>query len=150
MGLPGNKPSNRPTTNRVKSPHDWSEFPNVAYDGPVPELPLSRTIIREGEPVEIPLENRTRDWWNAVSRMPHCVAWQPSDWMFAIDTAMVHAMAVHGAITAVAELRQREKIMGTTMDARRDLRIRYVEPEVEVKLTAVPQLDDRRSRLTND
>jgi hypothetical protein len=29
------------------------------------------------------------------------------------------------------ELRQREKIMGTTSDARRDLRVKYVEPEVE-------------------
>ena len=150
MGLPGNKPSNRPTTNRVKSPHDWSEFSNVAYDGPRPELPLSRTVLKDGEPVEYPLEIRTRDWWNAVSRMPHCVAWQDSDWVFAVETAMVHAVAAHGNISAMAELRMREKVMGTTMDARRDLRIRYVEPEVETILTLVPQLDDRRGRLAND
>ena len=55
-----------------------------------------------------------------------------------------------GSMPAVGELRQREKIMGTTMDFRRDLRIRYVEPEVQPILTLVPQLDDRRGRLLND
>jgi hypothetical protein len=150
MALPGAKPSNRPVVHRVKPAHDWQEFPNIAYDGPRPELPLSRTVLKDGEPVEYPLEQRTRDWWNAISRMPHCVAWQDSDWAFAVDTAMVHAVAVHGVIGAVAELRMREKVMGTTMDARRDLRVRYVEPEDEKpELVVVANIDDRRSRLTD-
>lgn len=70
--------------------------------------------------------------------------------MFAVDTAMVHAQASHGSVSAVAELRQREKIMGTTVDSRRDLRIRYVEPEVEPILELVTNIDDRRNRLAND
>jgi hypothetical protein len=150
MAMVGAKPSNRPVVHRVKPSVDWSEFVNVAYDGPKPELPLSRTTLKDGEPVEYPLETRTRDWWNAVSRMPHCVAWQDSDWAFALETAMVHALAAHGNISAMAELRMREKVMGTTMDARRDLRIRYVEPEQETVLVSVPKLDDRRGRLAND
>ena len=150
MAVAGAKPSNRPVVHRVKPTHEWQEFTNVPFVGDKPELPVSRTVLKDGEPVEYPLEKRTRDWWNAVSCMPHCVAWQDSDWVFAVETAMVHAVAVHGSMPAMAELRMREKVMGTTMDARRDLRIRYVEPEVVPVLTLVPQLDDRRGRLLND
>jgi hypothetical protein len=50
----------------------------------------------------------------------------------------------------MAEVRMREKIIGTTVDARRDLRIRYVEPETEsIALAPVDDLDDRRQRLLN-
>lgn len=150
MAVSGAKPSNRPVVHRVKPTHDWQEFPNVAYTGPRPELPTSRTVLKDGEPVEYPLEKRTRQWWDAVSKMPHCVVWQDSDWAFAVETAMVHAVAAHGNISAMAELRMREKVLGTTLDARRDLRIRYIEPEQETTLAAVPKLDDRRGRLAND
>jgi hypothetical protein len=48
----------------------------------------------------------------------------------------------------MGELRQRERILGTTVDARRDLRIRYVDPEVEEPAIAlVANIDDRRARL---
>ena len=80
--------------------------------------------------------------------MPHCILWQDSDWAFAIDTAMVHAMANHGIISAMAELRMREKVMGTTVDSRRDLRIRYVDFEDEApQLEAVASIEERRQRL---
>ena len=80
--------------------------------------------------------------------MPHCVLWSPSDWAFTLDTALVHAQAVTGVISAMAELRQREKIIGTTVDARRDLRIRYIDVEDEpVELAIVNDIDERRKRL---
>jgi len=119
----------------------------VAYDGEHPELPLSRTVLKGDEPIEIPIEKRTRDWWTALCKMPHCVLWQDSDWAFALDTAMVHAAASHGQVTAMAELRMREKVLGTTVDARRDLRIRYVEPEAQVAVAPVSSIDDRRQKL---
>jgi len=150
MAMAGRKPSERPTVTRHKPTHDWSEIPNVNYDGQAPELPLSRTVFKDGEPIEVPIEKRTRDWWNALIQMPHCILWQDSDWAFAVDTAMVHSMANHGAISAMAELRMREKVMGTTVDARRDLRIRYVEVEDEApQLEAVSNMTDRRQRLLN-
>ena len=62
MGMAGRKPSDRPTVTRHKPTVDWTEISNVPYDGPTPELPLSRSVIKEGEPIEIPIENRTRDW----------------------------------------------------------------------------------------
>lgn len=148
MAMAGRKPSDRPTVTRHKPTHDWTEVPNVPYDGEHPELPLSRTVLKGDEPIEIPIENRTRDWWNALTKMPHCVLWQDSDWAFALDTAMVQAAASHGQVTAMAELRMREKVLGTTVDARRDLRIRYVEPEQEAPTIAVvSQIDDRRQKL---
>jgi hypothetical protein len=61
---------------------------------------------------------------------------------------MVHASASHGSVSAMSELRQREKIMGTTVDARRDLRIQYVEPQIlESVPAAVINIDERRTRL---
>jgi hypothetical protein len=78
--------------------------------------------------------------------MPHCVLWHDSDWAYALDTAVVHDQASYGSVSAMAELRLREKSLGTTFDARRDLRIRYVEPETE-SLAIVDELDDRRRRL---
>lgn len=148
MGMAGRKPADRPTVTRHKPTVDWTDVLNVPYEGQTPELPLSRTILKEGEPVEIPIENRTRYWWNALIKMPHCILWQDSDWAFALDTAMVHAAASHGQVTAMAELRMREKIMGTTVDSRRDLRIRYVDPEPEILAVAeVAKLSDRRQKL---
>lgn len=146
--MAGRKPADRPTVTRHKPTVDWTEVPNVPFDGETPELPLSRSVMKEGEPIEIPIENRTRDWWNALTKMPHCILWQESDWAFAVDTAMVHAMANHGIVSAMAELRMREKVMGTTVDARRDLRIRYVNQEDETPaLQAVASIDARRQKL---
>lgn len=76
-------------------------------------------------PVEWPAE--TQHWWSAVSRMPHCVLWTDADWQFALDTALVAAAFHAGDVRVASELRQRERILGTTVDSRRDLRIRYVD-----------------------
>lgn len=148
MTMPGRKPNER-SVNKTPSKIEWTEIQNIPYDGPVPELPLTRTYINpKGEIQEVPIENRTRYWWEAISKMPHCILWQPSDWQFALDTAMVHASASHGSVTAMGELRQREKIMGTTVDARRDLRIRYIDPKLDEPVIAVvTNIDERRNRL---
>lgn len=146
--MPGRKPNER-SVNKTPSKIEWTEIQNIPYDGPIPELPLTRTYINpKGEIQEVPIENRTRYWWEAISKMPHCILWQPSDWQFALDTAMVHASASHGSVTAMGELRQREKIMGTTVDARRDLRIRYIDPKLDEPVIAVvTSIDERRNRL---
>jgi hypothetical protein len=155
MPISGAKPSGRPTVNRNKPTYEWTTVPAVPYTGKKPTLPKIRQVmVKNGEVVVVPIEQRTRDWWKAVSSMPHCALWIESDWAFALDTAMVHASAVYGSVTAAAELRQREKVMGTTVDARRDLRIRYVNEENEVVAEAVSpstvtKLEDRRSRLSN-
>lgn len=154
MPISGAKPSGRPTVTRHKPTYDWTDVPDVPYAGARPTLPTTRMVmVKNGETVVVPIEDRTFDWWEAVSTMPHCALWSRSDWAFALDTAMVHASSVYGSVTASAELRQREKILGTTLDARRDLRIRYIDPNQEATEqatpTAVAQLSDRRARLAN-
>jgi hypothetical protein len=90
----------------------------------------------------------TRRWWQAVSRMPHCARWSASDWQFALDTAVIAAAFHAGNHRLAGELRAREKVMGTTADARRDLRIRYVDDQgavVDDALTSsVTAMDDYR------
>lgn len=149
MVMAGRKPSDRPTVTRHKPTVDWTDVVDVPFDGPKPALPLTRQVLdKSGEVSEVPVPDATRVWWDSLCRMPHCVLWQDSDWAFALDTAMVHAQASYGVISAMAELRMREKSLGTTVDARRDLRIRYVEPEVEPTVLAVVEdMDDRRQRL---
>lgn len=156
MPISGAKPSDRPTVNRNKPTHDWINVPNRPYTGPKPELPLTRQVmVKNGEVEIVPVEDRTREWWRVISSMPHCILWSESDWIFALDTAMVHAASVYGSVTASSELRQRERILGVTIDARRDLRIRYVDEESQEGTTStlgvagVTQIKDRRSRLAN-
>lgn len=160
MPAAGRKPVEGPKRNRNPLTFEWTEVPDVDYDGVRPELPETRGRLRKVPGMadafdEVPLQDLTREWWAAVSRMPHCALWTAADWVFAIETAIVADRFYAGEPAAAGELRQREKILGTTLDARRDLRIRYVAPEVEEKPVArrksgtVTRLDERRRRLAD-
>jgi hypothetical protein len=151
MVMSGRKPSDRPTVTRHKPTVDWTEVPSTPFAGVVPALPDVREIVNKAGDITVhPIPAQTLTWYASVTSMPHCVLWSPSDWAFCLDTALIHAQAVTGVVSAMSELRQREKIMGTTVDSRRDLRIRYVELEDEVAtLAPVDNIDDRRQRLLN-
>ena len=96
--------------------------------------------------------------WDVVSRMPHCALWEPADWLFALETAFMKQDwwsdfdAGEVVTSKSTEIRRREDILGTTAEARRKLRIRYVDAEAE-DATPVPSasevasLDDRRRRI---
>lgn len=114
-------------------------MPNVAFTGPT--LPTKR---RDGTAWPA----FTRDMWAAWSSMPHCALWRPSDWQFALDTLELASRAFgDGARASLwAELRTREKVMGTTWSARQDMCIRYVEPAaVQAKSAGVTVLEDYRN-----
>lgn len=132
MPLPGTKPSDRPVRRANKPTHEWAEIDAVPFED-APALPgrWSARVLR---------------WWTSVSRMPHCVLWAESDWQFAMDTAHVAKAFYAGNMKAATELRRREKVMGTTVDSRRDLRIRYVEPKGELPAD-IPSLADYRKDL---
>ena len=146
MPVAGRKPTPDRSQVRHRNPaaHDWVEVENTPYDGPRPELPARYKVTEDGERVRVQWPARTRAWWESVSRMPHCRLWTDGDWQFALDTAEVHARFVEG--DRAAELRIRERVMGTTSDALRDLRIRYVDPApaAPVKPTGVVSIDDYR------
>ena len=123
LTIAGRKPKPQgQARHRVKPVHDWTEVENVAFVGG-PKLPRLRTNGR-------PWMKRTKDKWLAWSTMPHCVLWGPAEWDFALDAIELAAQFHEGVSRAATELRSREKVIGTTIDSRRDLRIRYVEPKV--------------------
>lgn len=143
---------------------DWTDVSDVPYDGPSPELPR---LPRRGRwhPMVV-------SWWEQLRTMPHCALWRDTDWTYAIETAFMKqaywVLAESGEATTAAavEIRRREDQLGTTREALRKLRIRYVadrvadgdleeaEPPVEVVEVAqaggggtVHALSTRRARL---
>lgn len=98
---------------------DFVDVPNVRFRGR--KLPLRRN----GKPWPDGIPEK----WNAWSTMPHCKLWEKEDWEFAIDAIHLAAKLIDKDYDAhvAAELRNREKVLGTTLDYRRDIRIRYVD-----------------------
>ena len=140
MGRPGVKPNEgQPRRNRNPPRHEWIEVENKPFEDP-PPLPKSQTTGHRWPA-------QTKRWWHAVSTMPHCVLWDEADWQFALDTVLIAAAFHSGDMKQAVELRQREKVMGTTLDARRDLRIRYVEAVVEAEKPSLVAIQDYRREL---
>lgn len=146
---------------------DWTEVPDVPYTGPSPDLPR---LPRRGK-----WHPMVEQWWSQIREMPHCVLWRAVDWTFALETAFMKQTfwtdveAQAATTSAAVEIRRREAQMGTTIEALRQLRIRYipadgdadVDVDVEVPVEVVDQestsgtsvatvtpLADRRARLT--
>lgn len=135
MPVPGakRKPPGHAVTRHVGQ--DFIEVPNVRFRGKA--LPARRN----GKPWPDGITEK----WAAWSTMPHCVFWAREDWEFAIDAIHLAAKFIDKDSDAHvgAELRNREKVMGTTMDYRRDIRIRYVDPK-PTTTGDVANLDDYR------
>lgn len=127
---PAPKPADQRVSHREPA-HGWIDIPDVPYRGKRPKLPD-----------EIPVE--TLEWWISLTTMPHCALWTRSDWQYAVMTASIHAAVVKGDLARAAELRIREMQMGVTLDSRRALRIRYVEPRPEPEQVEVSPLTDLR------
>jgi hypothetical protein len=72
-----------------------------------------------------------RERWAVWSTMPHCVLWSAADWTFAVDSLHIAARAFETESDPkwYQELRNREKVLGTTHDYRCALKIRYVDPK---------------------
>lgn len=132
MALNGPVPKDNPLRPELRK-HEWIDVPDVPYEGPIPvKLPKYRLVPHKDGAYEDEVLQLTRDWWATVCRMPHCVLWTEADWRFALSSALVADMAYRGVSTAATELRNREKVLGTTLDYRRALRIRHVDPESNV------------------
>lgn len=141
MPLPGVKPNEgQPIRHRNKPPHQWIEVEDRPFSNRYHRLP---TTMPDGRP----WPEATQRWWSAVSQMPHCRFWKRADWQFALDTALIAAAFHSGDIKQAVELRQREKVMGTTLDARRNLRIRYIEAKPKEEQPGVVAIEEYRRRL---
>lgn len=160
MAISGRKPKGEgEKRNRIRPVHDWTEVTDEPFAGPVPvKLPTRRVLSSPEGPYEVAVHPMTRQWWRTISSMPHAVLWTGSDWQFALATALVADDFHHGRMSAAVELRQREKILGVTGDARRDLRIRYVplaedepgEAGADAPAATVTSLTARRKRLSSN
>jgi len=129
------KPSGQSVT-RHKPSHDWVEVVDEPFHGGR-RLPAHR-------PDGSKWPAQTLRWWRTISTMPHCVLWTDSDWMFAEHTARLVAEFDLGRVTVAKEIRDRERVLGTTVGYRRDMRIRYIDPPV-VQVENVLNLNDYRN-----
>jgi hypothetical protein len=139
MPVKGRKPKPAGQALQPRPVHTWQEVPDLPYEGRVPPLPR-----RSGG-----WTSRAKRKWEIWSHMPHCRLWTRADWDFAIDSLEVAERFYAGDRAAATELRNREKVLGTTADYRRDLRIRYVDPDAQddapqTQTPAVTKLDDYR------
>lgn len=129
------EPDRSTVRNRVplKAYHDIPNTPFTAGRKHVlPALSKRMDPLQEGWPTA------TNTWWRALRVMPHCVLWTETDWQYAVTTALVHRRVWAGDFKIAGELRQRERAMGCTDEARRGLRIRYVDPEPEQVASVTP------------
>lgn len=114
---------------------EWIEVDDVPYlDAP----PLPPRTISEGPDAPVGALDRWPDatmrWYRAVSRMPHAKLWAATDWENVWRVAELHARFSEGwKGHNGSELRISQKVLGMTMDDRRDLRIRYLPAGTEKK-----------------
>ncbi|BAH32984.1 MULTISPECIES: hypothetical protein [Rhodococcus] len=150
MAIAGRKPkAEGQRVNRHALKHDWTDVKDIPF-ADAPKLPSKRLQGKSWPTL-------TRRWWKAISTMPHCVLWSDSDWQYAIDTALIAAEFHDGDVKAAAELRAREKLLGNTVEHRRDMRIRYIDPDAaeaspliedeDTPSAGVAQMEDYRNVL---
>lgn len=146
MGVAGAKPKadRSQIRHRIPPVHEWTDVEEVPFTG-APALRDRETQVSWADAGVAGVggwPESTLAWWKDISRMPHAKLWKESDWRFALDTAEIHARTMEAwrGYTGT-ELRNREKILGVTGDARRDLRIRYVPPKTQAERDA----DERRA-----
>src|SRR5258707_1102009 len=114
------KPPGQAVTRHAPT-HEWTEVENVPHVGG-PDLPEIRSDGRRWP-------GGTRQKWDAWRAMPHCKLWGSAEWDFAFDSIELAALLHDGEPKHATELRNREKVLGTTGDYLRDLRIRYIDPK---------------------
>lgn len=148
MAVTGPAPKEGPKLGRYQSAVEWVEVEDTPFEaGRQHELPPGREW-----------HELTLRWWDVVRTMPHARLWREADWLFATDTAFLKDDFYLGALRAheTAEMRRREDQLGTTVEARRKLRIRYVAPRMvpdqpatsgKAKVTSIAA---RRTRLLRE
>lgn len=137
MPVSGRKPKPQgQARNRMPATHEWTEVVRVPFDGG-PDLPDMRSDGRRWS-------DRTKAKWDAWRAMPHCKLWGPAEWDFALDSIELAALVHDGEPRHSTELRNREKVLGTTLDYLRDLRIRYVDAPSESDSAEVTNIADYR------
>lgn len=102
-------------------------------------------------PDEVDWHPRTVVWWETWRRSPQAQEFQPTDWSFLLDTALMHhTMWDKGRWEFAAELRLRAAKFGATVEDRLRLRQSIVTPGDDVEgrpVGSVADIASRRARL---
>lgn len=128
--MAGRGPAPKPTDQRARRNADPIPM-RVLVVQPTeqPALPeIFQTInLDDGSVVQRPLvwPAMTRMWWAMWSESPLSNDFTASDWLFLLDTAMLHAQFWQGDMKLAAELRQRVAKFGATPEDRARLRITF-------------------------
>jgi hypothetical protein len=131
---------------------DFTEVDDVPFAG-APPLRQRQTggvsVMAVGAANSEDYPEATKQWWAAISTMPHAALWGPAEWELAMAGAEIHARTMEAwrGYTG-GQMLQVAKQLGVTADHRRDLRIRYVKPKAKPKADELPadvaRLDDYR------
>ncbi len=117
---------------------------------------VTRPLESDGEvrgpelPGDIEWHPRTVVWWETWRRAPQAQEFQPTDWSFLLDTALMHhTMWLKEKWEFAAELRLRASKLGATVEDRLRLRQSIVMPgDVEARpVGSVADIASRRARL---
>lgn len=116
---------------------EWTQVEDIPYvSQSKPKRPSTRYITdSDGNTSREEFTSEAIAWWDTVSRMPHCVLWKDSDWLFAKATMLLVDDLWRGNSKIASEIRQREAKMGVTLESRNALRIKYVESKKAVAMS---------------
>lgn len=120
MAVKGRKPKPEgQAVHRVKPIHEWIEVPNVPNEN-APKIPRD-------------WPRATQVWFNIIRKLPHTAIWGKDDWLFLFDSALVHIEFNRRPwdTKQAVELRRRTALMGVGFDARRNLKIRYIDVDTK-------------------
>ncbi|MCF3136281.1 hypothetical protein IPZ69_39440 [Streptomyces olivochromogenes] len=117
-----------------------------------PELPVGVLGDEDGVPVE--WHAMTQLWWDGWRKSPMAQTFGETDWLFLIDTALMHhAMWAKGRWEFASEVRLRAAKFGATPEDRARLKLKVDEPANARQTPAqrpdgVTDINSRRARLT--
>ncbi|WP_406108888.1 hypothetical protein OG698_39570 [Streptomyces sp. NBC_01003] len=118
-----------------------------------PELPAGVLGEEDGVPVE--WHSMTQLWWNSWRTSPQAQTFVATDWLFLIDTALMHHTRwAKGRWEFASEVRLRAAKFGATPEDRARLKLKVDESPTSRKNVGpsptgnVSDINSRRARLT--
>ncbi|MFJ6636555.1 hypothetical protein ACIQMR_35105 [Streptomyces sp. NPDC091376] len=117
-----------------------------------PELPAG--VLGEEDGVPVDWHPMTKLWWDSWRTSPQAQTFMETDWLFLIDTALMHhTMWAKGRWEFASEVRLRAAKFGATPEDRARLKLKVDEPTSARQTPAqqpanVSDINSRRARLT--
>ncbi|MFF1684520.1 MULTISPECIES: hypothetical protein [unclassified Streptomyces] len=117
-----------------------------------PELPAG--VLGEEDGGDVEWHSMTQLWWNSWRTSAQAQTFTDTDWLFLIDTALMHhTMWAKGRWEFASEVRLRAAKFGATPEDRARLKLKVDDPTTRPQAPAqradnVSDINSRRARLT--